>query len=214
MPLARATLIGTILGFVLLPLTSAKGQEAGAGTSSPRLGTNLSLGADFFGMAPYPIQSNGGRVGYFVSDRLEIGATYLRSRSEILLADTDYREYGVHLSAFLDGNFYWGVGLAFRDVTLAYDLFTAETEPMVAAKEHHQSVAGTAHFGFQFTLFDRITVGSDLAGVSVPVHWVRQNDQFPNDANAREEDPKTFPVIKESLGANLQVLKSYIKVRL
>jgi hypothetical protein len=201
-----------VVGLTAAPKSFA--ESSGGSTQSPGMETNFSLGAEVFGLAPYPLHSQGLRLGYFMTPTGELELTYVKSATKVLLTDFTYAEYGLNVNIFTDSELYWGVGITVRDVELKYNIFTSGDAGSRDLVEREQAIAVNGHLGLQFSYFDRLTIGSDVVTVSAPVYRTMQSHNFPADADEREDDPREFPVIESGFKVNMQFLRTFVKVRI
>ena len=154
------------------------------------------------------------RIGYFINDSKECELSYVNAKTTILQTDFKYSELSINLNIFPDPEINWGVGLAVRQVELSYSVFEVEGDIRHGILDQQQAIAINAHFGFQFSYFDRLTIGSDIITVSTPLHWINQKSKFPANANEKEENPMEYPIINNGFSTNMQFLRTYIKVRI
>lgn len=172
-----------------------------------------SLGMEFYGLAPYPNPSSGLRLGSLVGEDSEWELTHIQSRKEVLLANAKFLETSLRLKTFLNPFMHYSFGLGARNLNIEYEVSRSSHQEQEPVNEHHQAVIAQFGFGIELTLFEVITLGSDLMAFSVPLHWTKRVDKFPSDAEATEEDPKDLPFIVSGFSSHTQFLRTYLKVR-
>lgn len=200
-----------IVGSASLFGSSALAEPAASSSSSK----TFAVGAELFGRSPYPLSSRGVRFDYLMREDLSVGFSYIESERSVLLADYRYTEACIVGKSFLSSLLHVSYGLGVRDVVLAYDIFEQEDEaaPDEQIAEKHQAMIANVRFGIDQTIFDTITIGTDLISVSSPLHWTKQDDRFPDGAKDYDEDPKGFPYIDAGFSTNVHVLRTYLLVR-
>jgi hypothetical protein len=191
----------------LFGVTSAHGQGGGPSESSE---SRVSLGAEVFGRAPYPMTSRGGRIGYDWNSRSGIELAYFQAEQTVLLAEVKTSEADLTYKRMLNGIIHWSYGFGFRRIDLDYGLFVDESEERLDVEERHEAVTVTSRFGFEIPLFFGIRIGCDPIGVSAPVKWTRREDNFPGEASDFEQDPKEFPFVSNAFKLNYQLVRSYV----
>lgn len=186
----------------------------GSGAAFAEVSTaKYSLGAEVYGLGPYPLESRGYRAGYQFSESLEMELTYIRSTSRVLMIDIDYMEYGARLKHFVTPFVNWGVGLGERKIDLAYDVALAEEDMSEGIEETSRALSVSAHLGIEIDIFDSVVVGSDFVTVSKPIHWLENESQYPDNPSPDEEDPRGLPFVQKAYDLNIHILRTYIKVR-
>lgn len=176
-------------------------------------GGRIVVGGEPYGRAPYPLTSQGARLGVSLSETRALTLTYVKSRHAILLSDFQFEEYQLRLDQKLGSIGVFGVGLGVRDVELNYDVFVEEEATAQSISERRQALIVGGHFGVEFELTDWLVFGSDLYSVTVPVRWLKGEDEYPAAAQAFEDDPKTYPYIKSGYGVCLQLARTYVALR-
>jgi len=192
-------------------LALASDNSFAAAVASP-----YSLGAEVYGLAPYPLSSRGIRAGYALSDTFELEASYVKSDNKLLMIHIEYSEVELRLNGFVSDLLYVGIGVADRRVKLSYDVLLSGTDSSSTSAqiaEAHHGLAVSAHIGTELTFFDYLTVGSDFLSFSKTVHRIEGKDEFPEDADASEENPRDLPFVGSALDGNIQFLRTYLKVR-
>ena len=174
---------------------------------------------EFYGRAPYPGYARGGRVGYIFSNRQEIGLSYVTSEQDLLLTAFSYSEYALMLSFPLNDYIYFGIGAGYRTVTIKSQVFTQSAtsdEPAVAQEvgEQYKMLTGNLLLGFEIPILANLVIGAEVFGLSSPVHWLKKSSDYPDNAADYEEDPKSYPYIRDGLKSNYHLLRSFVKVRL
>jgi len=204
---------------VFLPLiafqSTATADEGTGGNSNH----TVSASYEFYGRAPYPGFSRGARVGYIFSNRQELGLSYVTAEQDLLLTSYQYNEYALMLSFWTSHYIYFGLGGGYRTVTINSQVFTqpaAENEATATHQVHEQYKMLTANsaLGIEIPIFANLVIGAEIFGVSTPIHWFKKTSNFPDNAAEYEEDPKSYPYIRDGLKTNYHLIRSFVKVRL
>lgn len=209
----RALAFAPLLGTCVAGTTRALA-EGGAAGGPPMSSTTIGLGVESLGLAPYPMPSKGARLSVVTAPGREIEATYIEAEKTVLLAEVAFSEAELRYRAWLSDSVYVGLGIGYRDVTVAYDVFMADDAPDEHVEEQHKMLTASAHFGAEYQVFGFVFVGIDLFGVSSPVKELNESDDFPEGAANYEEDPETYPYINSALGTSYHVARTYVKVRI
>ncbi len=178
----------------------------------------FSAAYEFYGRTPYPVNSRGARIGYLVDSQTEIEVTYVRSAKNVLLSDYVFSEYSLLMKNWFSSFAYWGAGIGLREVeiksTVSVSNSSAEEVQQQAINQKHQAVTANIGFGMEIPITKNILIGSDIFNISAPAYWTKKSNDFPDNAAGDEEDPNTYPFLKDGLRTNFHLLRTYIKVRL
>ena len=204
---------------LLLPLMGFSHQAVSQDASGENSDQTVFAGYEFYGRAPYPGYARGGRAGYIFSNREELALTYVESKQDLLLTSFSYIEYALMLSFRLNDFIYFGIGAGHRTVTIDSQVFTEQSvsdQPTVPQKvsEHYKMLTGNTTIGFEIPFLSNFVIGAEVFGLSSPLYWIKKSSDYPENAAVYEEDPKTFPYIRDGLKTNYHLLRSFVKVRL
>ncbi len=75
-------------------------------------------------------------------------------------------------------------------------------------------LTGNATLGFEIPIFANVVIGSEVFGLSTPIYWLKKSSDYPINAASYEEDPKSYPYIRDGLKTNYHLVRSFVKVRL
>jgi hypothetical protein len=203
-----------LLPFIVYSI-EAKSQETTGGSSNQ----SVFAAYEFYGRAPYPGNALGGRAGYIFSNRQELSLTYVTSKQDLLLTSFSYNEYALVLSFWLNEYIYLSIGGGHRTVTINSQVFTepfVSGEPSVAQEvsEIYKVLTGNMALGFEIPIFSNLVIGAEVFGLSSPIHWIKKSSNYPDNAADYEEDPKSYPYIRDGLKSNYHLMRSFVKVRL
>lgn len=203
-----------MIGFFVL-LMGAFDQEVFAQSSDgvTSSGSNSSwIAIEPYGRSPYPLVSRGLRLGYQSGDGTEYELTYSDAVETVLLTDFRVSEYEIRLNNPVGSVAYWGYGLGFRKLELDYDVFATDETDARHISDQAGAITANAHFGIRVRLVSWFAVGSDLFSLSQPIHWTKQEDSYPGDADNFEENPHNFPYVKDSFKLSFQFARTYVRV--
>lgn len=205
----------TLLSPLVLSSVQARSQEA-SGENSEH---SAFAAFEFYGRAPYPGYARGGRAGYIFTNRQELYLSYVTSEQDLLLTSFSYNEYALMISFWLNDYIYFGMGGGHRTVTIKSQVFTepaVTTGPDVAQEvtEHYKLLTGNVALGFEIPILANLVIGAEVFGLSSPIHWIKKSSDYPDNAAVYEEDPKSYPYVRDGLNSNYHLLRSFVKVRL
>lgn len=173
---------------------------------------------EFYGRAPYPLIARGGRIGYLTNGGLETELAHIISNHSVLMTDFRYRETTLMVKSSTGQYAYVGAGIGYRQVNLSSEVFLQgdadNGNPRVPVREQYKALTANLVLGFEAVLGKHFVLGFDLFSISSPVYWIKRSNNFPDNSEDYEEDPKSLPFIKEGLGTSYQMARTFIKVRL
>lgn len=205
--------------FVLVVVSALNGSLAACAQSDGALikedaATSSWLTVELLGWAPYPLRSQGARVGRAWNEDHDMELTYVTGDASILFTKVRVQEAEIRYRTWVSQHIYWAAGLGARRVELDYRVTSSDGADRERVQERQDMLTVGARSGVEFRPWPAVVIGSDLLGFSLPtVQISRSAARFPEDAAAGEEDPRTVPYIRGALSPNYQFLRTYCGVK-
>ncbi|MEZ4743335.1 MAG: hypothetical protein R3B45_12965 [Bdellovibrionota bacterium] len=201
-------LIKLFILFIFIQLVTATQLMASDAPKSSN--KTISLTAEVIGLSPYPISSQGARIGYIFSGGSSLLVTYFQAKKEVLQANYRYEEYELRFVEPSSSIIQIGYGIGLRKIELNYSVSLIDNEQREKLTEKFHALDANVHLGFEYPISDNFVFGSDLINLSYPFYWLKKDDRFPDNVEEFEEDPKGFPFIISGFKANLQLFRTYL----
>jgi hypothetical protein len=211
-----ATFLGLPIAMTLVAYSSNAEAQDGTSSNSEH---SVAAAYEFYGRAPYPAYARGGRVAYIFNNRQELSLSYIDAKQHVLLTSYRYSEYALMLSFWMNHYIYFTVGTGNRTVTIDAQVFVEpiNTNDVAASQQVHaqyKMLTANAALGFEIPIFANFVIGTEIFGLSSPIHSLKKSSNYPENATEFEEDPKSYPYIRDGLRTNYHLMRSFVKVRL
>lgn len=169
-----------------------------------------------FGWVPYPVQSQGLRVGIAAAsdgtgqDAYE--AAYSTAKTKVLMANVEFSEmmFTRQFALWSSDLVYWAPAIGQRSVKLSYSVFVDDSTESLAVDESSTMLAAGLTCGVKSALASGFLIGAELFGVSSAVMRLSQRGEFPGNAREFEDNPNDYPIVEQAIGTNYRLMRLYL----